>query len=265
MAFTLALAQCGAPADDDVLAQVESYAAEAEQAGAQLLVFPEALMFPHRLSADELREAAEPLDGPFAQGVAASAARHGLWIAFTLYETNVEGRRPFNTAVVVDDEGAIRACYRKCHLYDAHGECESDRTDKGDAFCPPVVTPFCTLGLGICYDLRFPEHARAAAIAGCNLIVYPAAWYDGPHKREHWETLLRARAIENECFVAGVCRAGEEYVGASLVAGPLGEVLAQGPKSTHQALVTSTVDLTKVAGARDRMPIFAHRRPDLYS
>lgn len=264
MAFTLALAQCGQPADGDVLGQVEAFAARAEKRDARLLVFPEALMLARKLSAEELRAHAEPLDGSFAQGVCACAARHGLWIVFTMYEIDPAGGRPFNTAVVADDTGSIRACYRKCHLYDAHSVRESDRTGIGEALCAPVQTPFCTLGLGICYDLRFPEHAREAAVAGCDLIVYPSAWYAGPHKEQHWKTLLAARAIENECFVAGACRAGAPYVGKSLVASPLGEVLAQGPAATQEALVTTPINLAEVASARAAMPIFDHRRPELY-
>ena len=264
MPFRLALAQCGSPADGNIAAQVEDYAARAEEAGAQLLVFPENLMVTRRLTPAELREAAELLDGPFVTGVAQASARHKLWIVFTYYEANPAGGQPFNTAVVVDDTGTIRASYHKCHLYDAHSVRESDRMSRGDSLCAPVATPFCTLGLGICYDLRFPEQARAAAVAGAELIVYPAAWYDGPHKLAHWETLLRARAIENECFVAGVCRVGEHYVGHSLVVSPLGEVLAQGPDGAQEALVLADVNLSAVTSARDAMPVFSHRRPELY-
>ena len=264
MSFKLALAQCGYPTDGNVPAQVESIAAQAEATGAQLLVFPETLMCASGLSTDELCAQAQPLDGPFAQAIAASAARHGLWIVFTMYEKHPAGALPYNTAVVVDPNGALQRSYRKCRLYDAHEKRESDRMSAGDSLCVPLVTPFCTLGVGICYDLRFPEVARAAAIAGCNLLVFPSAWYDGPHKLQHWKTLLRARAIENECFVAGVCRAGSPFVGTSMAVGPLGETLAQGPTGTEEALVVAEIDLAAVEGARDAMPLFRHRRPELY-
>ena len=264
MAFLMGLAQCGQPADGDVLAQVEAFAAAAAGEGVRLLVFPECLMLPRSLSADELRDLAEPIDGPFVAGVAASARGHGLWIAFTMYERDPEGGRPFNTAAVVDDAGVVRGAYRKCHLYDAHDVRESDRTRAGDALAAPIHAPFATIGLGICYDLRFPELARAAALAGCDLLLFPSAWYDGPEKEAHWETLLRARAIENECFVAGVCRAGKRYVGRSLVADPLGRVLARGPRGAEEALVVCEIDVNEVASARDAMPVLDHRRPELY-
>ena len=263
MTFKLALAQCGRPTDDVVTAQVRAYAEQAAGVGAQLLVFPECLMCPSTQGPEGLRQVAEPLDGPFVGTVARIAAEHGLWIVFTMYEERPSAQ-PYNTAVVVDDTGCVRASYRKCHLYDAHEVRESDRMSAGDALLEPVVTPFCTLGLGICYDLRFPEAARAAALAGCELLLFPAAWYDGPHKAAHWQTLLAARAIENECFVAGVCRAGEAYVGRSMVVGPLGEVLAQGPDGSQEALVTAEVDLARMRAARDAMPVLGHRRPELY-
>ena len=266
--LTIGLAQSGYPQDGDVLAQVEAFAGKAAEAGVQLLVFPENLMSPRPLEAPELRELAEPLDGPFARALAKTAQTHGLWIVFTQYETNPAGGPPFNTAVVVDQQGTRRGSYQKCHLYDAHDVRESDRMSAGASLCAPITTPFGTLGLGICYDLRFPELARAAAVAGCDLVLFPACWHDGPHKRRHWETLLRARAIENECFVAGICHAGEKYVEQSMVVDPLGcdlELLAH-PVEGHpqDKLLVAELDLAAVGQARDAMPILAQRRPWLY-
>lgn len=269
MQFTLVLAQSGYPQDGDVLAQIEGFATKAEAAGAALLAFPEALMSPRELTASELHTLAETLDGPFMQEVGRIAARHRLWMVGTMSEVNPAGGPPLNTAFVVDDAGALRGSYQKCHLYDAHGVRESERMTAGSQLDVVVPTPFCTLGLAICYDLRFPEAARALALAGADLLLYPAAWYDGPHKLSHWETLLKARAIENELFVAGICHAGERFVGESLVYGPLGELVAQGPgtdaPSKGEGLVIARVNTSAVASARDAMPVFDHRRPELYS
>ncbi len=262
MQVTLALVQSGYPTDGDVLAQVEGYATEAQAAGADLLAFPEDLMCPRHLSSTELRELAEPLDGPFASTLCDIAARHGLWLVATMFEANPVGNPPFNTALVIDDTGTVRGSYRKCHLYDAHGVLESRRTSAGNALFRPINTPFGRLGLGICYDLRFPELARAEALAGCDLLIYPACWYDGPHKREHWQTLLQARAIENELFVAGICHAGGNFVEDSLVADPLGRILT--PKVTGEALLVTSIETQEAASAREAMPLLAHRRPDLY-
>jgi predicted amidohydrolase len=114
--------------------------------------------------------------------------------------------------------------------------------------------------MGICYDLRFPEVARTLALAGSGLLLFPAAWHDGPNKPLHWKTLLRARAIENECFVAGICDAGTRYVGTSHVFDPLGNELVGGSDD----LFTCDIDLDAVRSARYAMPVFSHRRPELY-
>jgi len=266
--FLLALAQSGYPTDGDVLAQADSYARRASDAGARLLAFPENFMCPRPLDAQELRELSETADGPFVGGMGACARRHGLWLVFTMSETNPAGGPPFNTAVVIDDAGSVRGTYRKCHLYDAHAVRESDRMSAGTALCAPILTPFCTLGVGICYDLRFPELSRHLALAGCDLLLFPSAWHDGPHKARHWQTLLAARAIENECYVAGVCHADSRFVGRSLVADPLGTTVASGPAASDpqgpEALVLARIDTQAVRAAREAMPVLDHRRPELY-
>lgn len=268
MSYTIGLAQSGYPADGDVLAQARAYAQRAVAAGCQLLVFPENFMWPKKLSLEELVALAEPVDGPFVDGMARIAREFGLWVVFTMNERNSGGDLPFNTAVVADGDGMIRGSYRKCHLYDALGVRESDRLASGGQLPEPVQTPFCTIGLQICYDLRFPEPARAAALAGCDLLVYPAAWHVGRCKPEQWETLLRARAVENELFVAGVCRSGRGFVGRSLVADPMGRVLAQGAGGTAEdgleSLVVCEVNPEILASTRENMPILEHRRPELY-
>lgn len=259
--FTLGLAQTGYPADGDVLAQIETYAARAASCGVELLAFPEALMCPRPISAPELAELAQPLDGTFMQTVSDIAKRHGIWIVGTMYEANPNGA-PFNTAFAVSDTGALCGTYRKCHLYDAHGVFESSRTSAGSALMKPICTPFGMLALGICYDLRFPELARQAAIDGADLLLLPACWYDGPQKPEHWETLLSARAIENELFVAGVCHAGSKFVEHSLVADPLGRIVT--PHVQGEVLILAQIDMSTKRDARTNMPVFEHRRPELY-
>ena len=262
MPLTLALAQCAHPSDGDVVGLVRSWARDAKARGAQLLVFPECLMTPFESTPDQFAAAAEPLDGPFTCAVDAVARELGLWLAYTVNEHNPRGGRPFNTLVLTDGDGARRAAYRKVHLFDVGKFRESDKMSPGDALPKPVPTPFGAVGLGICYDLRFPELARAQALAGCELMLYPAAWVDGPGKREQWRTLLQARAIENGMFVAGLCRAGSLYVGSSLVVGPRGEVVASAGEG--EELLCCTVDLDEVAAARAAVPSLSHRRVDLY-
>ena len=268
MAFKLGLAQCSHPDDGDVLKLVDTWAAHAKGAGVDLLVFPESLMTPFDSTADEFAAQAQPIDGPFCTGVEAIAAKHGLWIVYTANERNEQGR-PFNTAVVVDDAGAKRAVYRKVHLFDTDFVKESDKVAAGGGFMPPVATPFGNLGVAICYDLRFPEQARSAALAGADIMVYPAAWVDGPRKVDQWRALLKARAIENEFFVAGLSRcdrafgnAGRDYAGHSCVFGPLGDELASA--GSDEQLLAVDIDLDEISRARAAMPVLDHRRPELY-
>lgn len=268
MRFTIGLAQSGYPEDGDVVAQARRFFERAQRAGCALIVFPENFMWPRKLSAQGLYELAEPIDGPFVQAIGRAAREYGLWAVFTMNERNPAGGLPFNTAVAVDDAGMARGSYRKCHLYDALGVRESDRLSPGDRLATPVKTPFCTIGLAVCYDLRFPEPARAAALGGCDVVAYPAAWHVGPCKVEQWRTLLRARAIENEMFVVGVCRSGRGFAGRSLVASPMGRVLCEGADGADEngadTLLTCEINPDAVADTRKNMPILEHRRPELY-
>ena len=263
--FKLALAQMAHPAhtnQKDILAAARAWAHRSQESGAQLLVFPECLMTPFLKTPQEFAACAQTLNGEFSCAMSEIARETKQWIVFTLNEQNPSGEKPYNTAVVVDACGAIRGWYRKTHLYAAHGLNEHDKMSEGDTLFTPIETPFCNLGLGICYDLRFPELARAAALAGCNVLVFPAAWVDGPHKLQHWETLLSARVIENELFVAGCCRPDTNCIGHSLIVSPLGDVIAQAGRS--EQLVIATIDLSCVTSARNNMPCLEHRRPTLY-
>ena len=287
MAFRLALAQCAHPTDGDVVALVERFARLAREQRADLIAFPECLMTPHEKEPAEFARAAEPLDGPFRQAVSRIAREYELWIVYAANERaegggaqsaeKVETRdpsraerggtegdaRPYNAAVVVDSAGARRGVYRKTHLFDAGTHRESSKMRPGDALFEPIDTPFGRLGLGICYDLRFPEVARAAALRGCEVFILPAAWVDGPRKAEQWRTLLAARAVENEMFVAGVCRPDAGCIGESRVVGPDGRVVAQAT-GAHETLVIADVDLEDVRAARKAIPVLDRRRPELY-
>ena len=265
MEFTLGLAQVRHREDGDVCAQVEEYAKQAKAKGVDLLVFPESMMTSYELPVSDFIASAQPLDGPYATALNAIAAKYGLWMVYTINERAPkadEGQKPFNTAVVVDCTGTVAGAYRKAHLFDTDFTRESDKMSSGSCLFTPVKTPFCTLGLGICYDLRFPEVARFAALHGADVLVYPAAWVDGKLKAHQWQSLLCARAIENQLFVAGVSRADDRYIGQSCIFGPQGVCLAAaGPEP---ALLVQTVRTDELAPVRAAMPVLDHRRPELY-
>lgn len=262
MKVTIGLAQTCHPDDGDVVALVERWASDAKRQGVDLLVFPESLMTRYELALGQLEAEAQPLDGPFASAMNDIARHAGLWMVYTVNEKNPSTLKPFNTAVVVDDGGCVRGAYRKVHLFDAGPHRESDRMSAGDTIFRPIDTPFGKLGVGICYDLRFPELARRQAIEGAEILVYPAAWVDGAGKKRQWETLLAARAIENELFAVGVCRADDGYIGSSLVAAPDGTALVEG--GDGEELRLCELDTDELKSLRENMPIFEHRRPDIY-
>jgi predicted amidohydrolase len=240
---------------------VESLRRAADQ-GAGLVVLPEAAMCGFGRPDTPLAPMAEPLDGPFVTALATAAAETGVHAIAGMFE-RCGGDRVFNTVVVVGPSGLL-ARYRKVHLYDALGWCESARIRPGDP-TGSVVVEVGELQVGIltCYDLRFPELARALVDAGATVLAVPAAWVAGPAKAEQWSTLLRARAIENVTYVVAAGQPGPGYTGRSTVVDPDGTPLAvvdgdaDGPPD---GLVVTEVVAERVVQARARMPLLDHRR-----
>lgn len=239
---------------------------EAAAGGARLAVFPEATMA--RFGSD-LRAAAEPLDGPFCSGLAAAARETGVALVAGVFEPAPDGR-VYNTAVVIDGDGSLAASYRKLHLFDAFTQRESDLVAPGSAV---LVTPVAgvPVGVQVCYDIRFPELARAQAAGGAVLLTVSAAWQAGPLKEDHWVTLLRARAIENTVWIAAAGQVpdpGEKPtraptgVGRSMLIDPLGVVRADlGPAP---GVAVTDADLSLVGTVRETLPSLANRRADIF-
>jgi predicted amidohydrolase len=232
--------------------------AELTPEGSDLVVFPEAFARDFGEPGSDLSGAAEPLDGPFATEVARVAEERGTTILAGMFELGEDPARPVNTLVL---RGAVRADYRKIHLYDSFGYRESDRVTAGP-LTPVTVDlgprPGLRLGLMTCYDLRFPELARALVEAGADVLVVPAAWVAGPRKVDHWTTLARARAIENTAYVVAVGQPGPRYTGHSIVVDPLGRVLAEAGEKPETLSVT--LDRAVVDDARRTNPSLANRR-----
>jgi predicted amidohydrolase len=186
-----------------------------------------------------------------------------------VFEPAPDGR-VYNTAVAYDAAGTRVAAYRKIHLYDALGERESAMVAPGSE---PVVTDLAGVRVGImtCYDVRFPELARALAVRGAELIVIPAAWAAGLFKEEHWVTLVRARAIENTVWVAAACQVPDPSapptraptgVGRSMMADPMGTVRADlGP---FPGVAVADLDSALTKQVRAILPSLEHRREDIF-
>jgi deaminated glutathione amidase len=247
------------------LGRVARAASTAAELGARLAVFPEGTHA--RFSAD-LRAVAEPLDGPFGRELADIAMATGVAVVAGVFESAPEGR-VYNTTVGYDEAGRLAAVYRKIHLFDALGHRESDSVAPGDEL---VIADLAGLRVGFmtCYDVRFPELARALAVAGADLLVLPAAWAAGQFKEEHWVTLVRARAIENTIWVAAAGQVPDPSerptraptgVGRSLLVDPMGVVrLDLGPA---EAIAVGDVDTEQTAEVRAALPSLANRREDV--
>ncbi len=224
--------------------------------GTDLVVLPEAFARDFGEPGSPLAEYAEPLDGPFVTAVEAAAAQHGAAVIGGMFERSGDPERPYNTLVLAG-AGEL-AAYRKIHLYDSFGNRESDRVTPGPT--EPTVHDIggIRFGLMTCYDLRFPELGRALSAAGAEALVLPAAWVAGPGKVAQWQTLVRARAIENVCWVVAAAQPGPRYCGHSMVVAPTGDVVAQA--ADGEAWVTADLDVASVTTAREWNPSLSNRR-----
>jgi deaminated glutathione amidase len=185
--------------------------------------------------------------------VARLAEERGTTVVAGMFEST--GGPPYNTVVV---RGGAEADYRKIHLYDSFGYRESDVLAAGEPTPVTFSLGGFVVGLMTCYDLRFPELARALVDAGADVLVVPSAWVAGPRKVEHWMTLLRARAIENTVYVVGAGQPGPRYTGHSMVVDPLGDVVAG--VGDGSATLRAQLDREAVAEARRTNPSLANRR-----
>lgn len=237
--------------------------------GARLIALPEKwnLLGP----AAELLAGAEPLDGPSIEAARGWARELGAHILAGSVAERVEGEaRLFNTSVLIDDRGEIAARYRKIHLFDVEvggvTYRESEHEQPGDRIVSGAVGEV-ELGLTVCYDLRFPEIYRILAVRGARVITVPAA-FTLATGRDHWEVLLRARAIENQVFVIAPGQHGEaapsySSYGRSMIVDPWGVVLAQAPDG--EGFVAAELDLDGQQSIRASLPSLANRRPQSYT
>lgn len=250
------------------LATAERLIGQAAAQGAQLVVLPE--LFACYGRGEAIVASGEALSGPIARRLASWAERWGIVLCGgSIAETSRRADKVFNTCLLFDEQGRQRARYRKLHLFDADldgphagGIRESRHLVAGEA---PVAAEAlgAKLGLAICYDLRFPELFRAPALAGLDLLLLPAA-FTRTTGRAHWEILLRARAIENQCFVIAANQAGEHAggltsFGHSLIVSPWGDVLAT-LGDEREGVALATLEAATLADVRGRLPALHHRR-----
>jgi deaminated glutathione amidase len=223
--------------------------------GSDLVVLPEAYARDFGKPGSDVAPYAETTDGAFGTELGVVATARDTTVVAGMFERSEDPARPWNTLLV---RGAADASYRKIHLYDSFGYRESDALVAGEIAPQVIELGGWKVGLMTCYDLRFPELARALVDRGAEALVVPAAWVAGPRKVDHWRTLLRARAIENTVYVVAAGQPGPRYAGHSLVADPLGDVLAEA--ADEPAVLHATLDRAVLDEARRTNPSLANRR-----
>lgn len=269
--LSVAAVQLTAGADKAAnIAQAAQLVEQAAAAGADLVVLPE--KFNGFGSPAILDRCAEPADGgETVEAMRAWAREHGIWLVGGSITEAVPGREKwFNTTFVFDRAGAVVATYRKVHLFDVdvHGQRyrESDLEAPGDEIVVVEVDGW-TVGLAICYDLRFPELFRALADRGAQLLVLPAA-FTRTTGEAHWHVLVRARAVENQCYVVaagdwGEHPDGKETYGHSMIVDPWGVVEQEAADGA--GVIVARADPERLLCVRARVPALAHRRPEVYA
>ena len=247
------------------LAEAEKWVRRAAAEGAAVVALPEVFIW--RGSKKMERGQAEPIPGPSANAMARLARELGLYLlAGSILEEIPDSDKAYNTSLLFDPAGKLMASYRKIHLFDvdlANGVSlrESDTRAPGESVVVGAGE-LCAMGLSICYDLRFPELYRGLAKEGAELVFVPAAFtaFTGA---AHWESLLRARAIENQAYVIAPAQFGRsansiETYGHSMIVDPWGKVLAELPDGP--GIITAEIDLDYLAKVRAELPSLKHRR-----
>ncbi len=255
---------------DENMSIVEKSLDRAAALGAQFVALPEYWTYLGPYAGFE--QAAQTLSGPAMQLLQEKARQHSMIV----HGGSIVEKHPtltgkfYNTSVLINQEGELVAQYHKIHLFDvdlANGEkhYESERIIAGDAVVTAEVDGI-TFGLSVCYDLRFPELYRALAQRNAQILLVPAGFtlHTG---RDHWEVLLRARAIENGCYVVapgqiGRYQADRNCFGRSMVIDPWGLVLAQA--QDQPMVIVTEIDLSQIERVRAQIPVLQHVRPDIY-
>ena len=267
LSVALVQTDAGAVPEANVAAAAE-LADEAAAGGARVVALPEYLQY--RGGDDGYRASARAIPGPFTTAFSEIARRRDCWIlAGSLAESSADPDRPYNTSALIAPSGEIVARYRKIHLFDVAVEAgpadvESARVTPGDELVVADVDGV-RLGLTTCYDLRFAELYRSLSLLGAEVLTVPANFTERTG-RDHWEVLLRARAIENGAYVLAPSQIngppGQPAFGRTMIVDPWGTVVAQAPDRV--GIVRAELDTARVASIRRQIPVLANHRPAAY-
>jgi deaminated glutathione amidase len=254
---------------DRNLATADRLVREAAARGAELVVLPEKWNVLGR--GEAMSAGAEPLDGRVITWARQTARELGLDLVVGSIVERVAGQeKTSNTSVHVGPDGELRAVYRKLHMFDVEVDgvhyAESEREQAGDSVVVSELVGGHGLAMSVCYDLRFPELYQAMSARGAEVISVPSA-FTLATTRDHWELLLRARAIENQSFVVaanqiGTDGAGNRAGGRSMIIDPWGLVLASAPDA--ETTIVAELDFDRLRDIRGRLPSLRHRRAEVY-
>ncbi|HEX6378437.1 MAG TPA: carbon-nitrogen hydrolase family protein [Nitrososphaeraceae archaeon] len=266
--FKAAIVQMKSSVDKELnLAHSLKLINEASKKKARLICFPEFQMAysPPQQKSESLHKIAEKITGNFVSTLSNSAKQNRITVIATLYEiinTNDKNHKVFDTGVIINELGKLQSIYRKVHLYDALGFKESEKLLAGSIIEKPSKTSVGKLGLLICYDMRFPEISRILTVNGANILVSPSAWVAGFMKREHWEIMVRARAIENGVYVLAPNQVGNIYCGHSMAVDPFGATIID--MENREGIAFIDIDCSKIDTTRRTLPLLTNRRTDVY-
>jgi predicted amidohydrolase len=254
---------------DRNLATADGLVREAASRGAQLVVLPE--KWSVLGTGEQLRAGAQPLEGEATSWARGIGRELGIDLVAGSIVEQVPGReKTSNTSVHVGPDGAVKAVYRKLHMFDVEVDgmldAESEHEQAGDEVVASDLSDGTKLGMSICYDVRFPELYRLLAVRGAEIISIPSA-FTLATTRDHWEVLLRARAIENQCFIVapnqiGSHPGGYRSGGRSMIVDPWGLVLASAPDM--ETAIVADLDPAVLRDVRRRLPALTHRRAEVY-
>ncbi len=255
---------------EDNLATARRLIAQAAGEGATLVALPEYFCFMGRADTDKLAIAERAGDGPIQHMLGEAASAHGVWvIGGTLPLASPDPQRVLNSCCVFAPDGTPAARYDKIHLFRFERDSAAGREsyDEGRAILAGATPTACDaaglrLGLSVCYDLRFPELYRALMTPPCDLLSVPSA-FTYTTGQAHWELLLRARAVENQCYVIAPAQGGRHQNGRrtwghSMIVDPWGEVLAV--QDEGEGVVIAELDTARIAEVRTQLPALTHRR-----
>lgn len=268
----VAVVQLTCKADKEAnLSRASGIVKQAAGAGARIAFLPECFDMVCE-SREQTLLNMEPVEGPLVQKYKELAARCGIWLSLGGLHEKVEGQeKARNAHILINDSGAIVSIYRKIHLFNLEIPgvvrlMESEFSTAGDRLPEPCETPAGKVGLGICYDVRFPEMGIAYARSGADILTYPSA-FTVTTGMDHWQTLLRCRAIENQCYVIAAAQTGvhnhkRSSFGHSMIVDPWGAIVAQ--CSEGEGFALAHIDSEVLQKARSKLPIWTDRRSDIY-